>query len=98
MIVKITRTPPGEAPLWVRAQWVGATLHGKSFEGDVLNIVSRDFHGEEAGIAVDTVEAIGTLKHHNFEAWAWWTGWWQGSQGKISQLVFPLECYELVEV
>ena len=97
MIVRITSLPPGDAPVEIGEKWVGVVLHGEPFGGWPKDVVSRKELDFQTGILVDTLEAIGYLENHNKEASNWWRGLYASSTRLPGGLVFPQECYELIE-
>ena len=73
--IKIIATPPGEAPEWVRNEWVGLEL--PVVEVDMKGVIQ--FGAAECGppqniggYQVETKKAIEILKEKNPKAAQWW--------------------------
>ena len=76
--VLIVATPPGEAPEWVRKEWVGLTMPVAK------NVPSRTYlagvvSGRKAdqftsGYIIETRIALQILKEKNAGAYQWWVG------------------------
>jgi hypothetical protein len=88
MAIEITSRPLGEAPEWVRDQWIGlilptsdhapTTIKGYgvlSGPRSILDDILRQLLGRTEryeGYIVDTAEAIAVLEARSPEAAAWW--------------------------
>ena len=75
--IRITGTPPGEAPEHVRAAWVGLELPllpGQTGPRTVeqVEVLSMQKTGAEAGYMVDGKQAVALLAEHSPDAAAWW--------------------------
>lgn len=73
MRIRITKTPPGFAPEWVRQAWVGLTLESTGLE-TLGSGVHFNRKGQEnlGGYEVQSVGAFAALLLHNPEACDWW--------------------------
>lgn len=98
MKIKIVATPAGQAPLWVREQWVGLVLPVDEKElfpvpqtGVLGGIPSPENLG---GYPVETTEAIRLLGEKSQEAAAWWEA--LPTIGLMDHLVFGRKFCELV--
>ena len=76
-IIEIVKTPPGEAPLWVRKRWVGVKLWIDENAPDPDKGTEIGIRGGKAknsgGYPVQTYIAIETLAIHDESASIWWT-------------------------
>lgn len=74
MQIKIISTPDGEAPLWVREQWIGVELSvvpGESyFQRGV--VTEKQISKAIDGYRVKAVIAINILSHKSKDAAKWW--------------------------
>lgn len=98
MKIKIVATPAGQAPLWVREQWVGLVL---PVDEKVLFPVPQTGvlggapePSNLGGYPVVTTEALRELREHNLEAAAWWEA--LPTIGLMDHLVFGKKFCELV--
>jgi hypothetical protein len=76
-MIRITAPPPGEAPLAVRAAWVGLELPLSFFSPEpkvvpILGVVSGSAFGFWRCYLVDGREAVQRLEAVSPEAAAWW--------------------------
>jgi hypothetical protein len=98
--IRVTVTPPGEAPAVVRQAWVGLTqAHGHPAPAVVP--VRGAVHGQPAGCwtgyPVDGRQAVERLAAVRPEAAAWWRQHARHVLPRGYCLVFPVETCELVE-
>ena len=109
--IKIIGIPPGEAPEWVRKEWVGLELPidenvppvGSSTidqDGDLAVVVLKGVSSGKTIPAhptytVSTVEAINILRQKSPEA----AKWWEDNLGfnQYSQLDFHRDSCELIQ-
>ncbi|HMJ44521.1 MAG TPA: hypothetical protein VK522_19835 [Pseudolabrys sp.] len=110
--IRIVSTPPGEAPQWVREQWVGCELplaHGPAAETfltvGVLKGHSRWRHLWEVfrgraekvdGYFVNVATAVSLLEAKSPEAAAWWMAR-TPSLLKNGNFVFHIEACALLD-
>jgi hypothetical protein len=92
-LVRITAPPPGEAPDWVRASWVGLELPLISgqiapIQGPAYQALSRSFVLVPDGYAVDGKTAVQILESANAEAGVWWRTHTRDVLAPGSQMVF----------
>jgi hypothetical protein len=95
-LIRITATPPGEAPEAVRRAWVGLEL---PFVGGrvgpqsqaVVGVLSNRPAGSREGYAVDGGKAIALLAARDSEAAAWWRSHAPHVLVNGYQFVFPPE-------
>ena len=93
--IRIIATPPGQAPLWVREEWIGLVI--PLAEHNVLGTQIGVNGGQPenlGGYKVRTSDAINQLKRKSTEA----SSWWEQSMHlpSIPQLVFAKDVCELV--
>jgi hypothetical protein len=98
MKVKIVRTPPGEAPLWVREAWVGLEMEsvGRAEAGELLMIGAcggRAVNGD--GFRITAQEAMRALGEKREDAKAWWTQ--RSVMAPDSELVFATHVCAVVD-
>jgi hypothetical protein len=101
-LVRITAPPPGEAPEWVRACWVGLELplipgQVRPLQGPAYQVLSRSFVLVPDGYAVDGKAAVQILESANVEA----GGWWRANAPDVCapgyQMVFPAQVCERLD-
>jgi hypothetical protein len=96
--IKIIATPSGEAPEWVRKEWIGLEL--PVVEVDIENgiqfgVVKGGPPQNLGGYSVETTNAIKILKEQSPEAAQWWL---ENPLLKFMDvLVFKKEFCELIE-
>lgn len=72
--VRITKTPDGEAPEWVRRQWIGVVLpdEGRIPSGECFGLVTgQKKQGSADDFIVDRETAITALACKSFKAAQW---------------------------
>jgi hypothetical protein len=99
--VRITATPPGEAPEEVRRAWVGLELPLAPGSTEpqpmaVEGVVSGAAAGTPLGYAVEGWTAISRLDAHASEAAAWWRAHAPHVMEGGYELIFPAEVCERV--
>lgn len=92
--VRIIALPPGEAPDWVRAYWVGLELPlviGQvcAVAGPAQQVLSRAPVMVAGGYAVDGKAAVEILESANIAAGHWWRTNAPDVLAPGSQIVFP---------
>jgi hypothetical protein len=93
--IRIIATPLGQAPLWVREQWVGLVI---PLAEHTVSGIQMGVNGgrpeNQGGYTVNTPEAIQQLRKKSTEA----SNWWEQSMHlpSIPQLVFAQNVCELV--
>ena len=98
MKVRIVSVPPGQAPEWVRKEWVGLEL--------LVTIVSSPEEFEQTGVkfgkpenlggyTIETTTALAILREKNPEAARWWDQ--NISPELMPYLVFKKEVCEPIE-
>ena len=72
--IKIVQVPSGQAPLWVRQEWVGMELPvAENLPNDTVEMGVLGGKPEDAdGYPVETVVAFRELKKKNPAAAQWW--------------------------
>lgn len=72
--IKIIKVPPGQAPLWVRQEWVGMELPvAENLPKDTVEMGVLGGKPENAGgYPVETTVAIRELKKKSSAAAKWW--------------------------
>lgn len=78
-LIKVVKTPAGEAPLWVRQALVGLVLpcnpvlgfHCDGERGVLSNEVSLL---NRYGYSVPQDQVMAILEEKNFKIWVWWKG------------------------
>jgi hypothetical protein len=74
--IKIINTPPGQAPEWVRDEWVGLVLpleENAPAEDEGIQMGTAGGKPEnEDGYSVLTQDAIGVLSEKSLDAVCWW--------------------------
>ena len=98
--IRVVEVPPGEAPLWVRREWVGvelplAKVSGSEFAGGVLggdsDVTLIDSY------AVSLHDAIDALTESSPSAADWWSKWSRSPFGRrFDGLLFPKSACESV--
>ncbi len=95
--IRIISTPPGQAPGWVREEWIGVEI--PLSEDQSSTGVQAGVKGGEAenvgGYQVDTSDAMDALKAKSPEAAEWWEE--NVPLHMIPQLVFARDACELVD-
>jgi len=75
-LIKITRTPAGEAPLWVRHAWLGLVLPCGPYvgfsEGKSRSVISLKEVPNRYGFSVPQKKAIEILRRVRPNAARWW--------------------------
>lgn len=79
-MIRITKVPAGEAPLWVREAWVGTVIpcdpyfgYGDNPEKGVLSLKENDgVRRKLCSFAVLQEDAIGILRDYSPRAAMWW--------------------------
>lgn len=105
--IRITSMPTGEAPEWVRREWVGLVLPTTSSEEGrdtfTEEVVEGEYKGalggppdpdNMGGFHVQTRKAIEALSAKNLEAGNWWKK--NVNLGAIEHLVFGRKFCELI--
>ena len=75
-LIRIVRVPAGDAPYWVKKEWVGLTLpcHHVMAIMPSDNVVSGQPVQDKMGVSVPHKEALEILKKRNKRAASWWEG------------------------
>lgn len=99
--IRITNTPPGEAPEEIRRAWVGSVLHvHPNAPGLRRSVGAGVLTGESANLTegywVDAAVAVATLATFRPDAAAWWRTNASHLLAPGGCLVFPAEVCELV--
>ncbi|MDO9183243.1 MAG: hypothetical protein Q7U04_12590 [Bacteriovorax sp.] len=99
--VKIVKVPDGQAPEWVRKEWVGLVLplvEDAPRVEKVIGVLGGKVDNADQyidGYSVETAAAIDFLKKKNFEAAQWWINkvpfWF------VPRLIFKKEDCELIK-
>lgn len=97
----ITSTPDGEAPRWVRDQWIGLEipLTIGSISGD-LELADTDSEGpkdENESPLVMALDAFDVLQRKSPDAWAWWNENCTDLFHEDAAFVFSGGSWEIVE-
>jgi len=102
--VKITSLPPGEAPKWVREQWIGLTMTGTREIGTfALGVLSRKPVSESQvrnGFVISAREAVRQLFASNpksLKAVRWWYDNYLKDHPN-GDFVFSPECFEEIKL
>jgi hypothetical protein len=100
--IRITATPPGEAPEAVRRAWVGLTLplaHGHPAPAmvPVQGVVHGQPGGYWTGYLVDGRQAVERLAAAHPEAAGWWRQHARHVLARGYCMVFPVEVCDLLE-
>ena len=98
-LIKIVKTPAGEAPLWVLQAWVGLVLPcnpsiGFSDDGEQGVLSGERSHLNRYGYSVPQDQAIAILEDKNFRIAVWWKG--KGFPHQDEYFVFSFEEAEVV--
>lgn len=99
--VKIINVPSGQAPEWVRKEWVGLILPVLKNASKVERVIGvlggkvKDAEKYIDGYSVETVAAIDILYEKNFEAALWWLQ--NVPIHSIPRLIFKKEDCELIK-
>lgn len=81
-VLLITDTPDGEAPEWVRDQWVGLEIpltvgsvsNAWELEGGAEGVLSGELSASDFDSPiVMALDAFNVLKEKSQDAWAWWS-------------------------
>ena len=101
-LVRITAPPPGEAPDWVRASWVGLELplipgQVRPLQGPAYQVLSRSFVLVPDGYAVDGKASVQILESANIEAGQWWRTNSPDVLAPGYQMVFPAQVCERMD-
>jgi hypothetical protein len=101
-LVRVTASPPGEAPDWVRASWVGLELpliagQVRPLQGPAYQVLSRSFVLVPDGYAVDGKTAVQILESANLEAGQWWRTNSPDVLAPGYQMVFPAHVCERMD-
>jgi hypothetical protein len=99
--IRVTHTPPGEAPADIRRAWVGLELPLRRREGEprpqvALGVLSGQDPQLATGYVVDARKAVQCLASHSPEAAAWWRQNAPHVLSLGSRLFFPFEVCERV--
>ena len=93
--IRIVSTPPGQAPEWVRKQWVGVEIPLAEQKSGGIQMVARGGKPENTGgYQVDTIKAVEALQKKSPRAAKWWEE--NVPLAAIPQLVFSKDACELV--
>ncbi len=95
--IRIVKTPPGQAPQWVREAWIGVEIPLPRQEGGGVSMGVRGGSPDSrnrGGYQVDTATAIERLRSSNRGAAEWWDQ--AGIAGWASRLEFGGEFCELI--
>jgi len=90
--IRITSTPPGIAPEWVREQWVGVEIPLPKHDEDGIQVGVPD---NLFGYQVETKVAIEALRKKSPEAVEWWEE--NIPLGFVSRLVFSRDVCQLIK-
>lgn len=97
-LIKIVKTPAGEAPLWVRQAWVGLVLPCNPVlgsHGGERGVLSKlILFPNRCGYSVPQDQALMILEDKNFRISVWWKGKGFPHQGEY--FVFSEEEAEMV--
>jgi len=97
MRIRIVKTPPGQAPLWVREQWVGLELLIDEEATCGNHTTQRGILGGKAenlgGFSIETNHALGVLYKKSRDAAAWFVSY--ALLG--THLVFNRDCCQVIE-
>ncbi len=93
--IRIVSIPPGQAPEWVRKEWIGVEIPLSEQKSDGIQMGIHGGKAENAdGHQVDTDKAIEALQKKSPRAAAWWKE--NVPLTAIPQLVFSKKVCELV--
>lgn len=97
--IRIISTPPGQAPEWVRDEWVGVELpveeNTPSEDVGVLQLGINGGRPENlGGYPIRTQDAIEALREKSPEAARWWES--NVPLGLVPRLVFKRDVCEVV--
>lgn len=90
--IKITSVPEGDTPRRIREKWIGLELDGVVHES---GIIKRPTPSNTSGFITLIDMALSALKHHNQEAFEWWSKWWT-EHPKSEAFVFDSGCYTVI--
>lgn len=91
--IRIVSIPPGQAPEWVRKEWIGVEIPLPEQKSGGIQVGVRGGKAEnEGGYQVDTSKAIEALKKKSPKAARWWEE--NVSLASISSLVFSKDVCE----
>ncbi len=94
--IKIIATPPGQAPEWVREEWIGVEIPIPKQPSRGIQMGVRGGKAENAGgHQVDTREAMEALRKKSPEAADWWEQ--NVPLASIPSLVFSKDVCEVIE-
>lgn len=97
--VRFTGVPPGQAPDWVRKEWVGVEvpiIEGPPEPGLLMGVRGgRPDPRSLGGYHVSAVDAFAALRVKSPEAAEWWDENFPAAPGR--ELVFARDVCELVE-
>ncbi len=97
-LIKIVKTPAGEAPLWVRQAWVGLVLpcnYNLGFSAGERGVLSQvRFLLNRYGYTVLQDQALAILEDKNFRIAVWWKG--KGFPHHDEYFIFSEEEAEMV--
>ncbi|MFA6554675.1 MAG: hypothetical protein WCS89_04195 [Candidatus Paceibacterota bacterium] len=94
--IKIVSTPPGQAPEWVRQEWIGAVIPLPKQSSVGIQVGARGGKPQNlGGYQVETTEAMKELGKKSPEAVKWWEG--NVPLKAIPRLVFSRDVCELVQ-
>lgn len=93
--IRIVSTPPGQAPEWVRKEWIGVEIPLPEQKLSVIQMGVRGGKAENVGgYQVDTSKAIEALQKKSPKAAKWWEE--NVPLTSIPLLVFSKDVCELV--
>lgn len=96
--IRITSTPPGQAPEWVRKEWVGVEIPVKTQQvGLAMGALGGEPEAENlAGYHVNAVQAVSILAQKSPDAAEWW---WSNVFDVLlpESLLFARRVCELIE-
>lgn len=98
-LIEIIKLPHGEAPLHIRAKWIGCVFPtDRSTSGDapldVQGVQSRAYKGTVAGFVVDQGTALQILAEHSVKAAEWFEA--RGYPRQDESFVFRTEDIQVV--
>lgn len=93
--IKIVSTPPGQAPEWVRKEWIGVQIPLPKQSVDGFQVGIRGGAAKNVGgYQVETNKAIDALKDRSPKAAKWWED--NVPLAWISHFVFSKDVCEFV--
>lgn len=98
--IRIVDVPPGDAPEWVRKEWVGLEIPIADNDPDPDDSFQFGILGGElknlGGYTVETKVAIEILERKSPAAAQWWKNYYNYTLGLVEWLVFSKEVCEVV--